>query len=89
MKLVLAMSDITNTEWIEDMNTSKAGRSASWFQKGCKYFALGQLTGIEVLPAQRRCTVQVSGTTLHGTPSELRLLAARLHMAATLAESAS
>ncbi|WP_194894718.1 hypothetical protein [Catenulispora pinisilvae] len=72
------------------MNSSKAGRrSASWFQKGCTYFALGQLTGIEVLPAQRRASVQVAGTTLHGTPSELRLLATRLHRAASLAESAS
>ena len=71
------------------MNSSKAGRSASWFQKGCRYFALGQLTGIEVLPAYRRCTVQVMGTTLHGTPSELRLLAKRLDRAASMAESTS
>ena len=83
------MSDIINTEGIRNMTSSKAGRSASWFQKGCRYFALGQLTGIEVLPAQRRCTVQVAGTTLHGTPSELRLLATRLHRAANMADSAS
>ena len=83
------MSNLSNTEGIGIMNSSKAGRSASWFQKGCRYFALGQLTGIEVLPAQRRCTVQVAGTTLHGTPSELRLLATRLHRAANMAESAS
>jgi hypothetical protein len=83
------MSDLSNTEGIRNMNSSKAGRSVSWFQKGCRYFALGQLTGIEVLPAERRCTVQVTGTTLHGTPSELRLLATRLHRAANMAESAS
>ena len=71
------------------MNSSKAGRSASWFQKGCRYFALGQLTGVEVLPTQRRCAVQVTGTTLHGTPNELRLLATRLYRAADMAESAS
>ena len=71
------------------MDASKARRSASWFQKGCRYFALRQLTGVEVLPAQRRCTVQVTGTMLHGTPNELRHLATQLHRAAALAESGS
>lgn len=60
------------------MSSSKVGRSASWFQKGCKYFPLRHLTGVEVLPQQRRATVQVAGTTLHGTPAELEALAHRL-----------
>lgn len=69
------------------MSQSKAARSASWFQKGCKYFALRQLTGIEVLSPQHRATVQIAGTTLHGTPNELRYLASQLHRAANLAEA--
>ena len=69
------------------MNASKAGRSAHWFQKGCRYFALRQLTGVEVLSPQHRTTVQVAGTTLHGTPNELRHLASQLYRAAALAET--
>lgn len=70
-------------------STSAARRSGSWFQKGCRYFALRQLTGIEVLPPQHRATVQVARTTLHGSPAELRHLARQLMRAAALAESGS
>lgn len=90
MELVLAMSDLINTEGIRIMNSaSNARRSVSWFPKGCKYIPLRHLLGVEVLPAQRRATVQVSGTTLHGTPAELRDLARQICRAADFAESAS
>ena len=71
------------------MNSSiKVSRSAHWFPKGCKYFALRNLTGVEVLSPKHRTAVQVAGTTLHGTAQELRYLASQFNRAEELAEAA-
>ena len=65
--------------------TSHSTRSRSWFQG--RYFALANLTGAEVHDSRTNCSVQVSKTTLHGTPAQMRQVARQLMRAADLAEA--
>ena len=52
-----------------------------------RLYPLHQLRDVEVLGHPHRCVVEVSGTTLHGTPAELEALAHRLLTVVRLHES--
>jgi len=60
------------------MNSSSriSGRRRAWFVG--RLYPLHQLRDVEVLDHPHRCALEVSGTTLHGTPAELEALAHRL-----------
>ena len=67
--------------------SNRPTQSRSWFPG--RFFALTNLTGVEVFDSRRRTAIQVSKTTLHGTPAQLRHFASQLMAAAELAESGS
>lgn len=63
---------------------ARTGQSRAWFPG--RYVPIRMLQGLEVFPPQRRGCVQVSRTTLHGTASELRVLAWQMLQAAAVLE---
>lgn len=66
---------------------SHSTRSRAWFPG--RLVALTSLTGIEVIDTRQRAAIQVSKTTIHGTPAQLRHFARQIMAAAELAESGS
>ncbi len=60
-------------------------RRRAWFAG--RLFPLHQLRDVEILDHPHRCALEVSGTTLHGTPAELEALAHRLLTIVRLYES--
>jgi hypothetical protein len=65
------------------MSSTVAKRSQAWFPG--RYVPVRHIQGVEVLP-RRRGNVQVAKTTIHGTASELRHLAAQMLRAADLVD---
>jgi hypothetical protein len=65
-------------------SSSSVKRSQSWFRPGV-WVPVSNVRGLEVLSGSRG-GVQVGRTVIHGTPAELRGLAAQLLRAATRVE---
>jgi hypothetical protein len=64
-------------------STLSPRRSQAWFPG--KYVPVSRISGIEVF-SRRRGRVQVSDTTIHGSPAQLRALAAHMLRAADLVD---